>query len=306
MAATSIASSENELNFQPVIDFLQSFAKIHGDVIDKDARSKLQGRSSAPSYSAGREIGKCLENLLLTTIVVIHNLLGTTWTSAQRQGQGQPPFESKAEPVEDRRQTSNRALSAVFSLLRTCAERCPVFLLHLPAAPGLDRHEDLLVRRAVESAVACLLETDVATSKGAMAFLESTVLLTQSSAEDVCHIAEEILSRVRANIVSALVMGACGKLNASTLEDAASLLQRLLPSASEEMVLQALSNEHFKLGSRGRSVALGVFAKCSRNELSNDQISEFLQNIWELHQVERPEPLDESDSVSRFCKKYSV
>jgi hypothetical protein len=77
------------------------------------------------------------------------------------------------------------ALSAVFSLLQTCAKWCPVFLLHLPVAQGLDCHEDLLVRHAVESAVACLLEMNEATSKRAMEFLESTVLLTQSSVEIV-------------------------------------------------------------------------------------------------------------------------
>jgi hypothetical protein len=312
LIATSItqsdSSQEKPLNFQPVLDFLQMFVKIYGDVIDKDARATIEGRSTPSNAERGREVGKCLETLLLTTVVAINNLLGTTWTNSQRQGQGQPPFESKAEPVDDTRQTSNGALSAMFSLLRTCAERCPVFLLHLPAAPGLDRNEDLLLRRAVESAVTSLLEPEVATSKGAVEFLEATVILTQSSSDDVRHIAEEILSRVKPNIFSALVAGACGQLNAATLDDAASLLRRILCASSSPEVIyslgQSLGNEHFLLGNKGRSVVLSFLLKSSRNETTNEQVSEFLHTIWELHQIESPEPLEESDSVARFCKKY--
>jgi hypothetical protein len=314
LVATSIIQSdcngEKQLNFQPVLDFLKTFVKIHGDVIDKNAKSTLEGGSTPSNAERGREVGKCLETLLLTTVVGINNLLGSTWTSAQRQGNGQPAFESKAEPVDDKRQVSNEALSAMFSLLKTCAERCPVFLLHLPAAPGLDRDEDLLLRRAVESAVTSLLEPEVATSKGAMEFLLATVVLTQSSSDNVRHITEEILSRVRQSIVAALVLGACGKFNAATLGDAARLLRRILlayPSAEEtrSSLLQALSTEHFVLGAQAKNVSLECFLNCSRKAITNEKLSEFLHSVWELHQVESPEPLEQSDSVAKFCKKYS-
>ena len=78
------------------------FVKIYGDVIDKDARAAIEGRSPPSNAERGREVGKCLETLLLTTVVAINSLLGSTWISSQRQGQGQPPFETKAEPVNEK------------------------------------------------------------------------------------------------------------------------------------------------------------------------------------------------------------
>jgi hypothetical protein len=282
------------VHWQPVLDYLQVCFK----------RPAL-----ALNAERGLEIGKCLERLLLSTIDTARNSLGTTWTSSQRQGNGQPPFESKAEPIEDR-QTSNEALPGIFSLLRTCAERCPVFLLRLPAAPGLDCKEDSLYRLAVESAVASLIEADVETSRSAMEYLESTVKLTQNPSDNVRYVAEEVLSRVRWNIVTMLLVGACGKMNPSILGDAAVLLSSVLlvKSASfeetESQLVQAVRNDQFLLGNNARSVSLGVLMKCTRNEVTSEEIAVFLGNIWELHQIENSEALEGSDVVARFCRKY--
>ena len=290
------------------------FVKTYGDIIDKDVRATIEGRSNIPSNAErGREVGKCLETLLLETVAAINSMLGATWTSSQRQGQGQPAFESKSEPVNhDSRQTSNRALASMFFLLKTCAERCPVFLLHLAAAPGEDRNEDLLLRRALESAVTSLLEPEASTSKSASVFLQATVILTQSSSDDVRNTAEELLSSVKPKIIAALVVGACGKMNAGTLEDAASLLRQILcASASPEEVHSNLgqsslrSDEYFLLGNSGRAVAVNFLLRSSRNETTDEEVSEFLHSVWELHQIESPEPLEESDAVALFCKKYS-
>jgi hypothetical protein len=313
IAASMVGTSaDSNFNYQPVFDFLQSFVKVHGDSIDKDARSSLEGRTTPSNAERGREVGRCLETLLLAAIAAVNNMLGTTWTNSQRQGQGQPPFETKAQPIEDARLITNSALPGIFSLLRTCAERCPVFLLHLPASPGLDRHEDLLLRRAVESAVASLIEPDVATSKGAMEFVESIVVLTHSASENARHIAEDALSRVRPNIISTLVMGACGNLNAATLGCASRVLLKVLavsPCSEEELqstLSQALSTDHFYLGTNARSMTLRVLHKGCISEISEEVMTQFLTDLWELHQVESLEALEGSDSVAKFCKKTGL
>ena len=116
-----------------------------------------------------------------------------------------------------RRISSSRALPALFALLKTCAERCPVFLMHRWAsssssvaasssssssssAPGMiDRSpptgDMLLLRRAVESAVSSLMELteDVTVLKAAIGFLGSAFVLTQSFSDEVRHVAEDVL-----------------------------------------------------------------------------------------------------------------
>ena len=305
--------SDKHFNAKPVLDFLQTFVRVYGDAIDIDVRASLEGRAAPSSAERGMEVGKCLETLLLATIAAVDNMLGTTWTSSQRQKRGQPPFESKAEQVEDTRLTSNFALPGVFSLLRTCAEYCPVFLLHLPASAGLDRREDLLLRRAVESAVTALVESDEATSKSAMEFIEAIIALTNSSTDNVRQIAEDTLSRLRPSILSTLVIGACGNLNAATLDCASRVLLKVLATSRlteaelQSVLSQALSTDHFQLGTAARNVTFTVLLKGCRNELPEDALfSEFLSDVWTLHQVDSLEALEESDCVQRFCRLHSI
>ena len=315
LATSMLQPASGAVHFRPVLEFLQRFVKIHGDVVDKNARASLEGQNTLSNGESGRAIGECLESLLLATVEAVRYSLGTTWTSPQRQGQGQPAFESKIEPMSDiHSRPTNEALPATFSLLRTCAERCPFFLLHLPAGPRLDRKEDSLYRRSVESAVASLIEADVDTSKSAMEYLESTVKLTQSFSDDVRHGAEEVLTRVQSEIILMIVAGSCGKLNYATLSDAANLLSRVLvvstssPSSradTESNVIQALKHDHFWLGSRAQNVSLDVLMKCSRNEISPSDLSTFLAELWGLHQIEHSEALEGSELVERFCRKFA-
>ena len=306
------SSTEKPTNFTAAIDFLQAFVKMHGDRIEKDAMAVVDGRSTQANAERGREIGKCLEDLMLTTIAAINTMLGSVWNSPQRQGNGQPAFETKAEPVDRGKQTSSRGLSSVLSLLKTCAERCPVFLIHLPSAPGLDRNEDLLLRYAVDSAVSSILDRDAETSKSAIQFLDVVVILTQSSSHGIRQIVEEIWAPVRWSVVSAIVVGSCGQLNASNLDDAAILLKRTLSTLSSSpddmhaSLAQALTNEHFHLGTKGRTTAISFLAQSCRGDSDGGKLGEFLQGIWELHQIESPVPFEQSDSVARFCKIFST
>jgi hypothetical protein len=302
-------SKGQSLNFKPIMDFLQTIVNTYGDVVDKTASAGLEGQSLPSNSQRGREIGKCLESLLLSTVDAVRGSLGSAWARSQRQGQGQPPSESRTEPIEDR-PTSSDALSGMFTLLRTCAERCPIFLMHLPAAPSLDVKEDMLHRRAVESAVSSIIDGDTDTSKSAMEYLESTIKLTQSSSDDVRHLADNIISRIRWDLITTLLVGSCGKLSASNIGQAAELFSTVLTSSSsaeesEAIVSQALAHEGFLLGSDAQRISLGVLGRVSRNEVVASDLAIFLGDVWELHQVEYPESLEGSDAVARFCRKYN-
>lgn len=306
------SDSARGTNYESVLKFLEEFAKKHGDAIDKNTSATREGHIDPSNADSVREqeMANCLERLTLSTIDSINQLLGSSWTS-QRQGNGQPAFESKVEsPVnEERRKNSNKALASMFSFLRVCAEQCPIFLLHLPAGPGLDRRKDRLLGRAVEATVTSLLEPDIATSSGAIELLEVTVTLTQSFSDDVRDVAEEILARVRSNIVTALVVGGCGKLSSATLDSASRLLRRILiasPSSEENQsnLMHSVSNESVFLGPNGKETALHFLLESSRNQNTDEDISEFFHDIWELHQIDTVESLENSDAVLHFCKKY--
>lgn len=313
--AISIIQSESSrgTNFDSVLEFLEAFATIHGEMVDRHTRVRLQegqGATGIAEREREREVATFLETLLLSTVHSINQMLGSTWTS-ERQGNGQPAYETKATAKSpSRRETSNRALASMFSLLRVCAEQCPIFLLNLPAGPGLDRLKDPLMRRAVDASVASLLESDVATSNGAIALLEATVNLTQSLSDEVRDMVEEILSTVRSNAVTSLVVGSCGKLHSGSLDNAARLLRCMLvasPSLEENQsnLVQAIGNEKIFLGVHGKEVTLQFLLRSSRNENTDDDVSNFFHDIRELHQIETPESLQNSDAFVHFCKRYA-
>jgi hypothetical protein len=52
------------------------------------------------------------------------------------------------------------SLGGMLSLTQKGLEQCPVFFLQLPAGRGIDGGDDILVRRAVTSALASLNDTD--------------------------------------------------------------------------------------------------------------------------------------------------
>lgn len=355
-------SDEGEWIFGPLMDFLQYFSRKHGGIVDKVARSTLLNSSSDPEgresgvenggdatvIERGREVGKCLETLLLSTVAGVQNLLGSSWTGGPRQGNGESAFESDSEqkvPKESSNGVSmapSSALGPLLSVLRTCADHCPIFLVHLPAAPNHDRNEDPMLLHAVEAAVASILVPDVATSKNAMEFLCSIVRLylesgALSSTTGMASNAsgsmvagrqtiEHALAPIRVRLVSTLLVGCCGKIGTSTLlEIAADLLDAVLQtydattSSSPDqrqfdecrMILaqQGLSSEHFLLGDQAKEVVLNRLLQCCRIGGGGSggeklPLFELLQDIWRLHQVESADALENSESVAWFCRRY--
>lgn len=317
-AAASIVQSESSKNrnLDCVLKLVESFANAHGSVMDRIAATLWQDPQQQHQGTTGdqgreQDVYRSIESLVLTSIDTMNRMLGETWT-CERQGNGQAAFESKPAPKNpSEEKTTTKALSSVFSFLSSLSRSCPVFLLQLPASQGGDPREDPLFARAIDAAVASILDSEEVLSLGSLEILARLVQLAESEVEAVRNVSGETLAKVRSNVTVSLVVGCCGKLNATALDHASELLKRLLmmnPSPSEELrsvLVSALSNESVYLGDRGKEVALESLIRSCQSIVSQDDFTRLVHDLWSLHQVETPEALPNSDQVARFCRTYS-
>ena len=175
MIASGIASREL---FESLCRFLGEFIVAHGEAIDKGTTSMLQ---SSPGFAAEREIFRLAEGLFLGAIEYARPALGEDWTRPAEQGQGQPPFESRNAAAPKLSESTKDCLAALLPLLQVCLDLSPVFLAYLPARPGVDREQDMLLRRAVDSTVGSLNEADSDLAVSAIRLLETMVRHEKSS-----------------------------------------------------------------------------------------------------------------------------
>jgi len=322
-AAASIVQSETSKNrsLDCVLKLVESFATAHGPVMDKiattlsqDAQQQQNQGGNAEQQQQGREqeVYRSIESLLLSSVNAMNRTLGETWTCCARQGNGQAAFESKpAAKNTSQEKTTTEALPSVFSLLRSLSRSCPVFLLQLPSCQGGDPRQDPLFARAIDAAVASVLDSEEALSLGSLEILARLVQLAESEVEAVRNVTGDILSRVRFDVIISLVVGCCGKLNASALDHTSQLLKRLLmldrtPTGELHSVLvRALSYESVHLGDSGKEVALESLMRSCQNTVTQEDFSRLVHDLWSLHQVDTPESLPNSDQVARFCRMYS-
>jgi hypothetical protein len=315
------------------------FVNIHGSCVEKSAIEIVDQTRDA---NAGEdECGRLLEGLLMSLIEASRSALGAAW-AGKHQGQGQQPFESKAQPEPDDTPVSIEDLSGIFLILTACARECPVFLFHLHLPTGAAGHDEPnLVDRAVESAAAALTETDVETVGSAMSFLESAVrpvccdalfclssnassltfvvrfisfqikLSSSESHASIQQPMDAILSRFRRGIIFEVIDGVCGKFHKTLLELAANLLftaVRSLPLAKmRACLLPAIEQETFLLGEHAQRVALHVLDGCGQGVVPLETLRDLVVDVWELHQVDDIEAVAKSDMVLRFtADKYQA
>jgi hypothetical protein len=304
-------SRQSERFFHPIISFLTQYLKFYGSTVEKAARSRCDGRTTPSIGDKDKEVMKQLESLICATVQGMKMFLGPVWADAQQQGNGQPAFESKARPVTvvGNPRISSIGLPALFSLLRCCAERCPFFLLQLRDCSEDEGDENgggvLLLRRALDSAVPCLLDPQAELSVASISFVESIFAYSDSSDETVQHIiVEEFNSRVKSSVLCTLLMGCtCGKINASVIPDACCLLFKLIRPLSHAdlraLVEQSLNQDNFLLGKEvQRAVLSGIV------DISLLDLEKMMTSLWEFHHVETPEILQSSDAIQRFCQNY--
>jgi hypothetical protein len=145
------------VHFESIFEFLKDFVHTHGHKIEKWA---LESTERISVNLNDKEAAHLLEDLMLGTIAATQASLGSVWTSRKEQEEGQSAFESNPSPAPKPGSISDESLGGMLSLTRICLEQCPVFFLQLPAGRGIDRGDDILLRRAVTSAVASLNDTD--------------------------------------------------------------------------------------------------------------------------------------------------
>jgi hypothetical protein len=160
---------------EPLFAFLEDIVVSFGDIVEPSAIATIQGSSIGERE---RLVGRVLEELLLDTVAAAKCTLGGVWSSSSEQREGQPAFETKFNPLPPKiGTTSNASLAGMLSLLERCLDFCPVFLFQLPSGPGLDRDDDRMLRRALDSAVLSLSDSDPSIVKSGMTFLKSAVSL---------------------------------------------------------------------------------------------------------------------------------
>jgi hypothetical protein len=145
------------VHFESIFEFLKDFVYTHGHKIEKWALASTE--SMSVNFN-DEEAARLLEDLMLGTIEATRASLGSVWTSPKEQGEGQSAFESKPPPAPKPGSISNESLAGMLSLTQKGLDQCPVFFLQLPAVRGIDREDDRLLRRAVDSAVASLNDSD--------------------------------------------------------------------------------------------------------------------------------------------------
>ena len=118
------------------------------------------------------------------------------------------------------------------------------------------------------------------------------------------------MSRVNADVLNRLILGCCGNYELSVVDKVASYLHTLLrasPSPElEQHMAAALRKEHFGLGEEAVGVTMGVFARCARRYVGQDDLKVFLENIWTIHRAEDRNALPLSDAVAHMIRKYRI
>jgi hypothetical protein len=114
---------------------------------------------------------------------------------------------------------------------------------------------------------------------------------------------------IAVTVVNNILQGCCGPLERSSIADAANLLHAVLllsPEwAAESPVAAALNQEHFKLGHPGILATVQVLQRSVRRKLNNGELTAFLENLWDLHQIEDLDALPNSDAALLFIQLYS-
>ncbi len=333
------ARQKNDRFFLPVLDFLEGFVEIHGATFETIALTKQSSETEIATNPMDKTMFQCLDSLARETIQAMTslNLMGSTWTSDETQGNGQSAQESKFKQPLPRKRTdfSSSGLAPFFAFLQTCTIHCPAFLLHVLAFEGHDSHDEennndapdlFMLRKVFGSAVSSIIDVEAEISVRALAFLESVAsLAAKANNADAINnaairrVAGEYNLQFQTNMLSTLLRGTCGMLQPFVIPNACQLLFHALSKSSltdEELkviVLRGLSQDHFFLGNRARNI---VYENClkllrsSNTSATNTDTAPFekFQNMmigmWRLHRFEDVDMIERSDAVRAFCIQH--
>jgi hypothetical protein len=163
------AKMDSVVKFEAICSFLQVCFHKYGTIL-----SEVSVGSHAISVE-NRMLSEGIVNLLLHSLQTVRLQLSTAWIRPKEQGQGQTPFESKGPPAPHVTKASSVCLASMLSLLRVVIETCPELILELPTMPGIDKDDDSLYQRSLDSAIMSLQSFDAENVKCAIDYLLSMV-----------------------------------------------------------------------------------------------------------------------------------
>jgi hypothetical protein len=70
------------------------------------------------------------------------------------------------------------------------------------------------------------------------------------------------------------------------------------------MMERILQHEMFRLGDPARNMVVAVFSQVAAGLVPEADLTQFLEQLWRLHQVEDAAALPMSDGVARFLLMY--
>lgn len=106
-----------------------------------------------------------------------------------------------------------------------------------------------------------------------------------------------------------ILQGCCGRFERQRVLTCSELLEALLQlfqwSEIESDLMSALEQGCFKLGSPCIQLTHRILQRVVQAELKSTEISNFFEQIWDLHQVDDTDALPESDAVFLFLRAFS-
>ena len=128
--------------------------------------------------------------------------------------------------------------------------------------------------------------------------------------EEIRSLIENELMRVGADVLKRLILGCCGNYELIVIDKVASYLHTLLrtsPSTEvEQHMAAALRQEQFALGEEAVRIVMGVFARCARRYVGQDELKVLLEDIWTIHRAEDRVALPQSDVVANLIRRYRI
>lgn len=244
----------------------------------------------------------------------------------EKQGIGQSAFETKVKMEYPNRVISNIGLGPLFSLLRTCARLCPVFFFHvLDGAPvGAEGNypdcstssDTPMLKKVLDSAVSCIIDSEAELSKQAIALLESYAKLTISFRNR--KLTEGYTSRLNKSVLEMLLRGMCGIFQPVVVPDASRLFWQALSTSnlsrekSKVLFVRGLSQEHFFLGDKAWGVIYEFCVQRTNNRTVSasaanvKEMETMMTELWQLHRFENIDAIERSDDVHAFCVRHGA
>lgn len=288
-------SNTSTASLDIIFGFIDLFIESYGNYVE-----------AATIGATNADVGRLLEDIVMQTVDSVQDSLGNTWSKPSEQENGQAAFESRQAPKQKQKPTD--CLAGVLGMLELGLRHCPNFLLRIT---GSKDSNDQILYLATVAATASLQDEKPEVIRSSVLFLKTLVECRSSSNPDLQAFVTQLLLRARPDIIHHLILGVDGKYEYSILPDVAALMSTILSGVSvseAEPQLVSSLDRHFLLGDAAKNLVLSfLLGHC---EVPMDPImalsslTNFLQEVWRMHQVEDAEALPGSDEVARFLQRF--